>query len=65
MRRVGNKWVHVTNEFPGLKLENLFDAGLFLGLPSALRTVDLKEPADPGFAKELARRRAIMAGAGP
>jgi hypothetical protein len=65
MLRVGNKWVHVTNAFPGLKLENLFDACLFLGLPSSLRTIDLKEPADPGFAKELARRRAIMSGAGP
>jgi hypothetical protein len=65
MQRVGNKWVHVSNAFPGLKLENLFDACLFLGLPSALLTLDLKEPTDPGFAKELARRRAIMAGAGP
>jgi hypothetical protein len=65
MLRVGNKWVHVTNAFPGLELADLFDACLFLGPPNSLRTVDLKEPTDPGFAKELARRRMIMSGAGP
>ena len=52
-----------TREF--LELEDLFEACLFLGPPSALKTVDLKEPTEPGFAKELARRRAIMSGAGP
>jgi hypothetical protein len=65
MRRVGNKWVHVSNAWPASKLEDLFEACLFLGPPSALKTVDLKEPTEPGFAKELARRRAIMSGAGP
>lgn len=65
MRRVGNKWIHVSNAWPGLKLEDLFDGCLFLGLPGSLKTADLKEPTDPSFMKELARRRAIMSGAGP
>jgi hypothetical protein len=49
----------------GLKLQNLFDACLFLGMPASLKSIDLRDPADPGFAKELARRRAIMSGAAP
>ncbi len=57
MHHVGNKWVPVTNAYPGWKLENLFDACLFFGLPPSLKSVDLQEPKDPAFAKELERRR--------
>ena len=65
LRRIGNKWFPVTNAFPGWKLENLFDACLFFGLPSSLKSVDYREPKDPAFSKELQRRRDVITGTKP
>ncbi len=62
MRRVGSRWVPVSNAYPGHNLGQLFDAILYLGPPDKLRTIDLKEPTDEPYASELKRIRAIVVG---
>ncbi len=60
MMRIGSRWVPVDNAYPGLKLEDLFDAALFLGPAKALQTVDLQEPTDPAYIHELNRLRHLL-----
>ena len=62
MRRVGSRWVPVTNAYPGHTLGQLFDARLYLGPPNKLRTIDLKEPMDQPYATELKRIRSVVIG---
>jgi hypothetical protein len=62
MRRVGSRWVAVTNAYPGYTLGRLFDAILYLGPAEKLRTIELKEPTDQPYATELKRVRSIVMG---
>lgn len=62
MRRVGSRWVPVTNAYPGHTLGQLFDAVLYLGPANRLRTIELKEPTDQPYAGELKRIRSIVIG---
>ncbi|MDQ6781023.1 MAG: hypothetical protein M3Z37_07720 [Candidatus Eremiobacteraeota bacterium] len=48
--------------FPGLHLQDLADAYLYLGPFSALRWIELREPTDPAFLRELQRRRSLFPG---
>jgi hypothetical protein len=50
------------NPFPGLKLEELTDAYLYLGPAASLREVDETPETDTAYARELARRRALFMG---
>jgi hypothetical protein len=65
MRRVGARWVPVTNAYPGHTRGQLFDAILYLGPANKLRTIELKEPTDQPYAAELKRIRSIEMGTPP
>ncbi|MBV9232606.1 MAG: hypothetical protein JO030_01075 [Candidatus Eremiobacteraeota bacterium] len=65
MLKVGSKWLSVKNEYPGNTLAQLFDAVLYLGPAQRLRTVELKEPTDQPYARELQRIRSLAMGSAP
>jgi hypothetical protein len=50
MRRVGSRWIPVDDAYPGRTLGELFDAILYLGPATKLRTIVLKEPTDQPYA---------------
>jgi hypothetical protein len=52
----------VVNQFPGLHLEDLADAYLYLGPAASIRETNLPEDTDAAYARELARRQALMGG---
>jgi hypothetical protein len=55
----------VVNPFPGLELQDLADAYLYLGPAKSIREVDKTAAVDPEYARELARRRTLMMGGAP
>jgi hypothetical protein len=50
----------IVNPFPGLNLEELADAYLYLGPAASLHEVNLPSDTDPAYARELARRRVLI-----
>ncbi|MGA7283322.1 MAG: hypothetical protein WBW87_02150 [Candidatus Cybelea sp.] len=63
MLHVGSRWIPVKNEYPGHTVGQLFDAVLYLGALNQLKTIELKEPTDQPYARELQHMRALVMGA--
>ena len=55
----------IVNPFPGLQLQDLADAYLYLGPAASIRDVDATAGVDPEYARELARRRKLVMGGAP
>lgn len=63
IRRVGSDPNKTEVPFPGLKIEDLADAYLYLGPIATIRPVEFPHEAGTDYARELQRRRQLLGGA--
>jgi hypothetical protein len=62
IRRVGSDPSKVEEPFPGLKLQEIADAYLYLGPAAAIREVEFPRETGTPYARELERRRMLLGG---
>ena len=66
LRRVGSDPNKPEDPFPGIAVQDLVDAYLYLGPAASLRETDFALKTDPAYAAEIHRRIGLMSGyAGP
>lgn len=62
IRRVGSDPAHAETPYPGLQLEDLADAYLYLGPIASIKEVELQRESGTPYARELDRRRNLIGG---